>query len=90
MQITNYYEQPSTGSVIAIFEAYSPKMKCHFRNLKLVRSKKGNYFVSFPAQGKDTSEGKKYIHHYEFEGELQKKFHQEILDALAPYLSQLK
>jgi len=90
MQILNYCEQSPSDTSIAIFDCYSPKMRCHFRNLKLKRSKKGHIFISFPTRMKETGDKKEFIPHYEFDGDLQKTFQNEILAAVTPYIRDQK
>lgn len=88
MQILNYQEQAG-GNVLATFDARSEKMRCTFRHLRLYRSKKGNLFIGFPSH-KDTtspSDKPKYTPHYEFDGDTQKQFQDEILAAVNPYLN---
>lgn len=83
MQIENYREQPPGGSVKAIFDLYLPVMKCTFRNLKLVQSKKGTCFVSFPAFSKELPDGKKeFVPYIEFEKERGSDFNRKVLELL--------
>lgn len=83
--IENYREQPLTGSVIAIFDVYLPKIQCTYRNLKLIRGKSG-YFVTFPAFAHEQPDGKKtYTPYVEYSKERQAEFFRLVGDALEPF-----
>lgn len=76
------------GSAIATFDVFAPKMQMTFRNIKLILTKKGHHFVSFPSfvVGESFSDKKTYEKYYFFHGDLQKQFEAEILKLLEPYL----
>jgi len=80
IEIENYREQPPVGNLIAIFDIYLPKEKVRYRNLKLIRGKRGD-FVALPSFVASTDEdGRKNFSPYiEFEKEKQKMFFDEIL-----------
>ena len=92
MQIENFRPQiGSVTNVLALFDIYSPKLHLRFRNLKLLKTKNGNLFVGFPSfcSGEDSNGKKTFEKWYAFEGEVQKKFEQEVLELAKSHLNSI-
>lgn len=88
MKILNYREQNPATNIVAIFDIYSEKTTETRRNIKLIKSKNGSHFLSFPSfcvVDEDTGE-KKWTLLYEFSQEKQKEFVDAILDQLGPFV----
>lgn len=90
MEILNYDEQPPGGSSIAVFSVRLPQAGMTFHKIKLIRSKKGNLFLSLPSYGESDPNdpfGKKTYHPY-VEMTLDRKtdFQKKVLEALEPFL----
>ena len=88
IRIENYREQPPTGSIVAIFDIYIPETTEIKRNLKLVRSKNGSHFISFPSfsvEDEHTGE-KRWYSFYEYGEFRQKQFTKKILEELSSFV----
>lgn len=89
MEILNYDEQPPTGNVVAIFSVRLPAAAMTFHKIKLIRSKKGNLFISLPSYAVDSMSefGKKEYHPYvEMDEERKKEFQNKVLEAIKPFV----
>lgn len=87
MEIKNYREQPPGSNIVAIFDLYSPKTTETRRQIKLMKSKAGSHFLSFPSFSIEDEQGKKNWHAYsEFAAEKQKEFCEAIFEALLPFV----
>ena len=87
MKIENYREGPQGQNVVGIFDVYLDKSTETKRNIKLIKSKKGTHFLSFPSFSEEMEDGSKTWHKfYEFSSEKQKEFENAILDELTPYV----
>jgi hypothetical protein len=90
MEIENYREQPAGGSVVAIFDiAWPAQFGLTFRNWKLIRSKKGNLFITGPSYSEVQHNGdKKWLPFIDFNKEKKESFEKKVLEALGPFLEQ--
>lgn len=87
MEILNYEEQSPHSPVIGVFSVRLPAAKMIFHRLKLIRSKKGNLFVSFPAFSTNDEFGeKKYTPFIEMDKDKSAEFQTKVLEALKPFL----
>lgn len=85
--IENFREQPPGTSVFAIFDVYMPAAQCRYRQLRLIRSKQGKTFITFPAFGIAGDDGKKvYTPYIEYSKERQGEFFRLVEEALKPYI----
>ena len=86
IEIENYREQPPVGNLIAIFDVYLSDEQVRYRNLRMVKGKKGN-FISFPSfviTG-DDGEKKTFTPYIEFSKEKQDRFFKEVEKELAVF-----
>lgn len=82
MQIENYRQQPETSTTEAYFDVYFPNSQCRYRNLRLIRGKKGK-FVAMPCFKVETPEGKpQFLPYVEYSEEKGKEFMRKVYDAL--------
>lgn len=86
MDILNY-RQSDNPPVIATFTAYIPAIKLFIHKLKVVRSKKGHLFISYPSYMEQQSDEKKYLPYFEFDSDRKKEFENQVLQKInAHYL----
>lgn len=84
MQIENY--RAGTHPVIASFDVYfGDKSTMRLRNLKLVMSKKGTPFVSFPSFQQEENGVKKWVQYISFSKEKEMEFREEVMELLKPF-----
>ena len=87
IRIENYRSE-NQGSTIAIFDIYLEKLQLTLRNWKLIRTKKGQLFVSAPAFGQphptDEFVKKTWIPYVEWSEERNKDFQAKVLEAVRP------
>lgn len=86
MEITNYREQPPASKIIAIFDVYIPAWQLTFRNLKIIRSAKGNSFIAFPSFCEEINGEKKYTPYIEFSKERGGDFQTKVKELLVPFM----
>lgn len=81
MEILNYVvsENPPT---IATFSVHIPALKLHLHKLRVMRSKKGHIFISYPSWMEDQHGTKKYFPYLEFEIEKKKEFEAKVFELL--------
>ena len=85
IKIENFRDQPRTGSVLALFDVYIPERSLTYRNLKLIKGKKGT-FVTFPAFATEGPDGKKeYTPYVEYSKEKQAEFFKRVKEELKPF-----
>lgn len=83
MEITNYREQSSGAKFIAYFDVYFPALQLTLRNLKLIKSSKGHYFIGFPAFLEDpAAREKKFIPYMEFSKDRGQEFQKKCKELL--------
>lgn len=88
IKIENYRECPEGEKHLAFFDLYLPKITLTFRNLKLVKAKNGNHFISYPSfvESEDALGKKIFAKYFEFSSEKQKEFEEQIFQELAPFV----
>lgn len=86
MNIENYREQSPVGPVLAIFDVYVPTMGLTFKNLKLVKSKKGTTFINYPSYSEEDEMGqKKWFPYVSFSPERKKEFETKLRKELVNF-----
>lgn len=70
------------ASIIAEVDFYLPKMHLHLRRWRLIKTKQGGAFAAPPA----FKLGEEWCKMVEFEGKLQGKLADEIIEACQPYM----
>ena len=84
IRIENYREQPAGTNVVAYFDVYFPKSTEIKRNIKLIKSKQGTHFLSYPSFSIENDNGEKvWNKFYEFSPEKQKELDNLILDEIS-------
>ncbi len=87
MQILNYCEQPPTGNIVAIFSVDLPAAGMTFHKLKLIKSKTGKMFISFPSwMEQDDMEKKSFFPYVEMTNERKIEFEKKVMEALEGFL----
>lgn len=87
IEIHNYDEQPASGNVVAIFSCYVPSAKLTFHKMKLIKSKKGHTFLSWPSyKFTDAGGNDKYFPYVEMNKEIKEQFEKDVMKALEPFL----
>lgn len=87
MEILNYRKQEH-ASISALFDLFFPKMGMTFHNLKLIKTKKGTWFVATPSyMQKDDAGENKFFPYISFNDEKGKDFQKAVLDLLEPFVS---
>lgn len=86
MEIINYRDGLASDKFAAKFDVYCPNMQVTYRNLKLIQSKKGHHFISFPSFCEESDSGeKKYTPYIEFSKERGIKFQNEVMQLLQEF-----
>lgn len=86
MEILNYREQPIGSKFLAFFDIYLPALQLTLRNLKLIKSAKGHYFVAFPSFCEDfNASQKKFVPYMEFSKEKAQEFQTKCKELLEEY-----
>ena len=86
MEILNYCEQPPTGNIVAIFSVDLPAAGMTFHKIKLIKSKTGKKFLSFPSWMQEDDMGKKTFFPYiEMTDERKMDFEKKVMAELENY-----
>jgi len=83
VEIVEYIPITDKPSVVATIAFYLPKMKVTLRGWKVIRTKAGGFFVA-PPSCKDAED--QWVKTVEFDGKLQNRLADELLEAVGPYL----
>ena len=83
MKIEDFCATDGLSSVVATFTLYWDSAHVRFRNVKLIRSKKGKLFISFPSTKKDDQ----FLSLIEFDEEQRFPFQNKVLTLLEPFLN---
>jgi hypothetical protein len=87
MEILNYCEQPSNGSIAAIFSLTIPALGMTFHKVKLIRTKKGGLMIAFPSYSEEQADGtKKWLSLIELSDARKTEFNKKVMEALNPFL----
>lgn len=86
--IEEFKQQNASSNIVAIFDVYLPKLMCRYRNIKLIKGKKGHFvaFPSFCTTDEFTGE-KKFTPIIEYDKERQMELNKKIMEALKPFVS---
>lgn len=87
MQILNYQDVSGNPAIAGIFEIYFPTWQMTWVGVKLLRSKKGGYFIGLPTKSEKRDDGKyNFLPYIKFSDAKNKDFQKEVLHLLAPFL----
>lgn len=81
IEIQNWRDQPTADgkNVLALFDVYLPKISLTLREFKIIKSKKGGFFVKGPSFRIQTREdATAWLPYFAFNGEREKQFYEEI------------
>lgn len=81
MEILNYIQSQSPP-VIATFSVTIPALKLTLHKLKVMRSKKGHLFISYPSWMQEDYGQKSYHPYIEFDLEKKKEFESKVFELL--------
>jgi hypothetical protein len=88
MKIENYREANPADKYVAIFDIYlGEQWGLTFHNWKLLKNKKGGYFIAGPSFSvSDDMGGKKWFPFIEFTPEKKQSFDSKVLELLKPFM----
>lgn len=91
MEILNYDEKNASSSVLAEFSIYwGPQYGMTFHKWKLIRSKRGDLFVTGPSYSTEVMDGfvpkKEWHQMIEFSKEKNSAFQKKVLELLEPFM----
>ncbi len=87
MKIENYREVVPGHPVVAEFDLYLPSIQMTIHNCKIVRSKKGHLFYTFPSYQKVHDDGRKTYHPViTFSLEKKEQFDKVLYEELEPFI----
>ena len=86
MQILNYADVPGNPSIVGTFDLYFAGWEMTWVELKLIRTKKGGYFVGLPTKSKKKDDGGfDYVALIKFSDKKSKDFQKGVVELLKPF-----
>lgn len=82
VEISNFNRMDDGGAVLAEFSVYMPKMFLQLNKVRVIRSKKGDLFVTAPAFKKEED----WIPYFRWGDAATKAFNLQVMDAVKPLL----
>ena len=83
MEVTYYTKSPETGVLIASFGVSIPEWHMHIRNLSILRSKQGGWYIALPSYKDKAAD--KWEKTLEFDKPEQERFLRFARDAVETY-----
>jgi DNA-binding cell septation regulator SpoVG len=84
LEIQNW-RTDKTGTCIALFDVYLPKLDEFKRGLRLLKSKRGHHFIGFPSSKTTDHMGKDvWVPYNHYGPDRQSKFIEAIFEAIGP------
>lgn len=90
LSIESYRESPASSYEIATFDIYWPEIGLTFKKIKLIKNKKGAYFLGYPSYCVDDGAGSKtWIPYFDFSENSGKEFRKVVMQELKNFVPDL-
>jgi len=87
MKVTRY-EPQDQQYVKAHVDFYVDKWNLHLRDVRLIRGKNGNFWLTFPSKRVGADDSPQWIPYIDFDGEAKERFQDAAMKAIDAYVKE--